>query len=280
MSTIGVTGARGFIGRHLCDYLESCGHAVLRLSRNHCDGCMTLEDYRDCPHVDWLYHLAEEPDRWITNQKDQHSLSKSRLLVDALASRFKERFIYISSTVVYGDQTTTPHRETDAPVISDAYTDIKIHNENTTLSYRGSVARLSNVFGSGLSSSTVIAQLIDKIKNEKVIALKDPNPIRDFIFIDDVIRALHLFTQIYAPGIINIGSGDAISIEQLATSLLHLCSDKSHTLTFEQQNPRLSCIYIDITKAETLLGWQPAVPLRQRLKQMLIAMGVSCDGHQ
>lgn len=280
MSTIGVTGARGFVGQHLSDYLESCGHTVLRFSRRHSNGCLTLKDYRDCPDVDYLFHLAEEPDRGKTNQKDPHSLAASRQLVEALATRFKERFIYISSIIVYGDQASTAHRETDPTAITDAYTDIKVHNENTTLSHRGNVARLSNVFGPGQSSGTIVAQLITKLKNEKAIVLKNPYPIRDFIYIDDAIRALHFFTHISAPSIVNIGSGEAMSIEQLAASLLHLCSDKTHTLIFEQQTPHFSCIRIDILKAATVLGWQPAMPLHKRLRQMLMAVGVACDDQQ
>src|SRR4051794_23749793 len=83
-----ITGAGGFLGRHVAACLEGLELQVVRVSRREMPGCVRIDDYRNTPQADVLIHLAEEPDRAKVNQLGEHYIRQSADVVTELTRRF------------------------------------------------------------------------------------------------------------------------------------------------------------------------------------------------
>lgn len=131
-----VTGANGFVGRHLCNTLERAGHTVLRLTRSSgLAGHLTVgEMHRD---TDWSPALAARPDTVVHLAARVHVMEADNARSDALfretntlatlnlarqcAAAGVRRFVFISTVKVQGEGRNTPYTTNDAPLPEDAY---------------------------------------------------------------------------------------------------------------------------------------------------------------
>lgn len=133
--------------------------------------------------------------------------------------------------------------------------------------------RLFNPYGPGQRRGVVIADILAQI-DQKVITLGDPRPKRDFIYVDDVVRAFDLAARSGLVGfeVLNIGSGQSIAIQDMAQKLKE-CAGSSARLAFENR-PRaaeIQDVVADIRKARAALGWSPEISLEEGLKRLVQA---------
>lgn len=301
-----VTGAAGFIGSHLVDKLLQCGAKVTgidNLSIGKIENLVfAMENNRfefikgDIREYDLIVGLLKDIDV-IFHQAALASVNRSikfpretnavnvngtlNLLTAAKNANIK-RFIFASSSSVYGDIPDLPKREAMQRCPISPYAVSKCVGEMYSEIYHRlfglqSVSlRYFNVYGPRQSMndySGVISIWINRI-------LRDLPPLihgnglqtRDFTFVKDVVDAnfLAAFTPDISNEIFNIGSGRNTSILEIAQKLLKLCK-KDH-LEPDFISPRPGDVkdsLADISKAKEFLGYQPKYTFDSGLKETL-----------
>ena len=268
MATIVVTGAAGFLGRYLVARLVGQGLSVIPVSRRKLPGMYQVSDYRQSPSGDVMIHLAEEPDRGRVNLQADDYVKEAADVVEAL-SRTGQRIIYASSGVVYGDENEAACK-VGAPVVAvDAYSRSKLLNEQIVLDAGGSVARLSNLFGRGMSGNNVISDIILQVPGEGPLKVRDDKPIRDYLHVSDAASALTLLMASGYRGIMNVGSGVGVSVRRLAELVLAAAGQEEREIVATASSPRRSINILDISETKETIGWIPVVRLEEQLAQLV-----------
>jgi len=306
-SKIMVTGGAGFIGSHIVDRILKQDYEVVvidDLSQGRLDNIsghlndkkfkFIKADIRDLGKVeetvkdaDAIFHEAavtsattsfEDP--IYTN--DVNAAGTLNLLKACLNSNVK-KFIYASSCAVYGE-TETPQQSEETPTSPiSPYAAAKIAAENYCKLFNrrygleAIVLRYFNVYGPrqlwSSPYSGVIAKFIDRLmRGEPPVIHGDGEQRRDFVNVSDVAEAntLALERSSVPSEPINIGTGIATSIKDLANLLIDITGRKHLKPAFDQPRTgdiRHSCA--DISRARRVLGYKPKVPLEEGLRRML-----------
>ena len=288
-----VTGGAGFVGSHLTAVLAAQGANVRvldNLSSGFRENLRGLDvsffegDVADFAVVqaavsgcDLVFHqaaLVSVPQSLDDPQLNHRSnVTGSFNVLEAARQAGVRRVVYASSAAVYGNAATLPHKETDPVMPLTPYAAAKHMSEvmaqTYTLAYGLEAVglRYMNVFGprqdptspySGVLSIFCQAALNDKPCN----IYGDGEQTRDFVFVDDVVRANLLAAQLAAERlpripIFNIGQGKQTSLNELLAMLGKIVD---HPLKIQHQAERRGDIkysVADISFAESLLGFIP-----------------------
>jgi len=287
----------GFIGKNLIHHLTSQGYRVNVLDRNICPkeflgkAQWTTGEFSDSEalrktldRVDVAFHLVSSSvpgDGAINLVK---GLSDNILLTIKFLDMCKvcgvKRVVFVSSSSVYGLQTEIPIAEsaTTNPISSHGIE--KLALENYFLLYKFlygidvRIIRLSNPYGPGQSlfgRQGFIAISLGRLLKDKPIILRDlGRPIRDFIYIDDVSKALTLAgTLEYGPLILNIGSSKGHSLLQVV-KLLEAILGK--TIKVDQMEPKKIDILesvLNVSLAHDCIFFNTQVSIREGLIKTL-----------
>jgi UDP-glucose 4-epimerase len=266
-----VTGASGFIGRSLVKKLNLInGIDVIPVSRTAIDNSyVVVDDYRNTPVGDVLIHLAENSDRYLVNNGEEVCIIESEEIMEEMIAKGFGKIIYCSSAVVYGDVGDISFTE-DSPVyLTDKYTRLKLSNEQRVLDVGGIVARLANIIGPGMAKNNVLSDIILQLNENGVVNVRNDRPVRDFIWIDDVVDALEILTSEGRTGIYNIGTGVGVTIRQMAEMALHIVGKNNGLVKSLTISPSLSYNVVNVDKMKNLYGWLPKISLEQSMKIMM-----------
>jgi len=306
VSKILVTGAGGFIGSHIVDRLLSEGFevaAVDNLSSGKSENLVDNEgkenfrfiegDIRDTDlvkglikDIDAVFHEAalisvvssfEDP---LTTH-DINVTGTLNLLKTCLDSNVK-RFVFASSASIYGKTKTLPMKENMIPRPLSPYAVSKLAAENyVKLFYKvygleTACLRYFNVYGPRQRHSHysgVIPIFIERVlSNQPPIIYGDGEQKRDFVNVQDVVEAniLALRTKNAVGRVLNIGTGKATSVNQLAKIVLRTFGKKD--LKPVHTDPRLGETkhgsYADISKAKIVLGYDPKISLGEGITKL------------
>ncbi len=300
---VAVTGGAGFIGSHLCDNLVKDGNHTICIdnfftsSRTNINHLSKKDTFRFCQcdvrdfrklcnifkknRVELVYHLAavvgvkktfEIPEEVLeVNIKGTENVLKA-----ALKSGTK-RVVHISSSEVYGNPIRIPSKEEDPKNIELPYAASKLIGEKYAEIYANKFGletvslRLFNIYGPRQRTTEygfVVGEFITRVLNDKPpIIYGDGSQTRDFTYIDDCIRAMRLSAIVpQASGeVLNLGTGNATTILDLAKLIIRLCQKK---VSIDFQRARTSDIWhrcADITKAHDTLMYIPQFNLEQGL---------------
>ena len=296
-----VTGGLGFLGSNLINKLLKSGEAVICI-----DNCSTgkLENiskrwnsnsFKFIKHdildpidlkVDKIWHLAC-PASPIHYQLNPINTAKILFIgtnnMLELAKKLNARFLFASSSEVYGNPTIHPQPESYmgnvnnlgkrscyeegkriAETLCSDY--MKIHNVEVR------IARIFNTYGPGMSitDGRVVSNLIiNALKNEPMTIYGDGKQTRSFCFVDDLIDALISIMQCDHSKPINLGNPYEISIIELA-KLIKVKTLSNSEFIFRslpeddpiQRSP-------DIKQAKNLLGWKPSTSLSKGLEKTI-----------
>jgi nucleoside-diphosphate-sugar epimerase len=254
-----VTGASGFLGRALCAQLAATALPFVAASRQARAGWVAVDDYGNCPASSVTVHAAEEPDRAKVNALGmtyhEHSADVVRKLLASTSS-----LVYISSSMVYGDSSEEPYA-VSAPVhASDPYSQGKLHNEKLVLEAGGTVLRLSNLFGHGMSPHNVLSDIARQFPGVGPLQVRDDRPVRDFLAVEEAAQAIVLGIQCGLRGVVNIGSGAGVSTREVARIALRAVGQPGRPIVSSQIGGRRSVNILDISQTRQRLGWQPTAP--------------------
>lgn len=264
MTRVVITGATGFLGRHVVAQLSG-GFELVPVSRGQHEGVVQVTNYANVPEGDILIHLAEEPDRAAASRAGDAHVEASTGLVRALSRRFADRMIYASSGVVYGDAGVAPFCVGDPLVSADAYTRAKILGEAEVLEAGGMVVRLANLFGPGMSNGNVMSDILRQIPGEGPLFVRDDTPVRDFLAVDDAARFFTLLAGARAHGVLNVGSGVGTRIRALAETALALYGEIGREIIATRPALRPSVNVLNVEQAAKVLGWAPSRSLAEHM---------------
>jgi GDP-4-dehydro-6-deoxy-D-mannose reductase len=277
MKSVLVTGADGFLGHHILHDLTGHGFDVLPKRRT--DGDVTKSTTWDkFPASDFLVHLAGltfVPASWEnpTEFVQSNSVSTSHAL--EFCRKNKTKMIFLS-TYLYSSKLSTPIKETDEIDPANPYALSKFLGEQLCSFYAKQfgveviILRPFNVFGSRQNSRFLIPSIISQATKSDEISVLDIRPARDYVFIEDLVDAVHKSITSDLPfGIINVGTGIASTVEQLIFSLADVIGRE---LTIKSSNQErfgeINSTQADISQAKLLLGWQPKWSLSQGLREV------------
>lgn len=290
-----IAGGAGFIGSNLANRLISLGYQVVVLD-NLATGKKEninsrvkfyLADIRDESSVEKIFK-KERPEIVINQaakvywEKEEKKDLSSDLLISAIGTinllkncvKYKvEKFIFASSISVYGQPNKIKASETAAinfeamPNILFSYGFSKYSAERYIIYFhklyglKYTILRYAHIFGPG-QEDDAIAKFIDKaINKEKIIIYGDGEQCRDYLFINDAVRATILSIRKGDNLLLNIGSGRKMSANELVKGIMAATKLKINFAYADEQSDSLKT-YMDISLAKKKLGWKPTVSLR------------------
>jgi len=293
-----VTGGAGFIGSHLIDRLIGDGHEILCLDNFYTGNKQNILKWLDNPYfelirhditepirleVDQIYHLAcpASPVHYQYNPvKTVKTNVMGTLNMLGLAKRVKARFFLASTSEVYGDPEVHPqteeYRGSVNPIgLRSCYDEGKRIAETLAFDYYRQnkvdirVVRIFNTYGPRMleNDGRVVSNLIvQALRGKPLTVYGDGSQTRSFCYVSDLVEGfIRLMNSDYV-GPVNLGNPDEYTILELAEAVQNLINPDAK-IKFEplpSDDPRRR--RPDITKAKTLLNWEPTIPLQQGLK--------------
>jgi dTDP-glucose 4,6-dehydratase len=293
-----ITGAAGFIGSHLAETLLDRGYSVIGIDNlltgdtaniahlHNRDFSFIKHDvtnyiYIDGP-VDFVLHWASP-----ASPIDYLELPIPTLKVGALgthkalglAKAKNARFVIASTSEVYGDPLEHPQKETYWGNVNPVgprgvYDEAKRFAEAMTMAYHRyhgvdtKIVRIFNTYGPRMrlhDGRAVPAFMSQTLRNEDVTIFGDGSQTRSFTYISDLVDGIIRLMLSKENDPINIGNPVEMTIKQIAETIIRMTGSKS-TLVFKPlptDDPRQR--RPDITRARTLLGWEPKVQLEEGL---------------
>lgn len=296
-----ITGAAGFIGSALSNQLAREGHMVRALDDlssgdDHLlfeDVHFTRGDVNDRPKlwsllqdIDCVYHLAARvrvaESVLYPREYSEVNVGGTVSLMEAMRDVGVRRVILASSGAVYGDQEKQPLHEDAAPFPRSPYAVSKLSAEyyvRTIGSLWGIETvslRIFNAYGPGQqlppSHPPVVPNwLRQAARGGSIVVYGDGKQTRDFVYVDDVVRAL--VAAATAPevdkAVINVGSGTETRLRDLAQMMLEIAGSDAEILYTPRNDPGVSRMCADINLASKRLGFKPSNSLMEGLKRTL-----------
>ena len=293
-----VTGGAGFIGSHLIDRLMKQGHDVICLDNFFTGHKRNIRHWIDNPYfelirhditepirleVDQIYHLAC-PASPVHYQYNPVKTIKTNVLgtlnMLGLAKRVKARFLLASTSEVYGDPDVHPQPEeyrgnVNCIGIRSCYDEGKRVAETLAFDYHRQnnvdirIMRIFNTYGPRMfeNDGRVVSNfIVQALKGIPLTVYGDGSQTRSFCYVADLVEGMMRLMNGDHIGPINIGNPGEYTILQLAETIQKMINPDTE-LAFKplpQDDPKQR--QPDITKAKSLLGWEPTINLEQGLK--------------
>ncbi len=298
-----IAGAAGFLGSHLCDRFLKEGYTVIGMDNLLTGNIRNIEHlfpnkefefyHHDVTkfvhvpgHLDYILHFASP-----ASPIDYLKMPIQTLKVGALgthnllglAKSKNARILVASTSEVYGDPLVHPQSEEYWGNVNPigprgVYDEAKRFMESITMAYHNfhnvetRIIRIFNTYGprmrldDGRALPTFMSQAL---RGEDVTVYGDGSQTRSFCYVDDLVEGIYrlLLSDYHLP--VNIGNPSEISLLQFAEEVIALTGSKSKII-FEplpQDDPKQR--QPDITKAKSILGWQPSVDRAEGLKRTL-----------
>jgi UDP-glucuronate decarboxylase len=302
MPTVLVTGGAGFLGSHLCDRLIERGDDVICVDNfftgskenvRHLIGHPRFELIRhDIVHplyveADRIFNLAcpASPEAYQFNPiKTIKTSTVGMVNIMGLAKRCGARVLHASTSEVYGDPLVHPQTEDYWGHVNpigprSCYDEGKRIAESLMVNYHQEhgteirIIRIFNTYGPRMApdDGRVVSNFImQALKGEDLTVYGDGLQTRSFCYCDDLIAGMmKLMDQDDHTGPINIGNPVENTMLELAEAVIKVTGSRSKVvhMPLPKDDPKKRCP--DITKARTLLGWEPKVRLAEGLKSTM-----------
>ena len=293
-----ITGAAGFIGSHLSETLLDQGHSVVGIDNlltgdlaniAHLTGrdfVFVKHDVTNYIHVDGpvdvVFHWASPASpidylEWPIPTLKVGALGTHNAL--GLAKAKGARFVIASTSEVYGDPLEHPQKETYWGNVNPVgprgvYDEAKRFAEAITMAYHRyhgldtKIVRIFNTYGPRMrvKDGRAIPNFISQaLRNEDVTIFGSGTQTRSFCYVTDLVDGILRLMASKENDPVNIANPHEMSIEQMAHLCIKMTGSKSKVVfkPLPTDDPKVR--QPDITRARTLLGWEPKVPLEQGL---------------
>ncbi|OGE33472.1 hypothetical protein A3C59_05055 [Candidatus Daviesbacteria bacterium RIFCSPHIGHO2_02_FULL_36_13] len=323
--TIIVTGGAGFLGSHLCEKLLENGEEVIcidNLITGSEDNVSHLKNNPNFKFIEadasWglpegilnqrpkggrvvqddirqIYHMASPASPNKNNPKSYIALPFETMKVNTMgtmklcenAVKLGAKFLFASTSEVYGDPEESPQKETyngNASTIGprSVYDESKRFGETITSAFvrskelDGRIVRIFNTYGPRMSDDgRVVIEFIEAAqKGNPIPVFGDGSQTRSFMFVSDLVDGLILAMDRGDKGeVYNLGNPTEFTIMELAAKVKEITNSQSEIKEVEdlpEDDPKQRCP--DITKAKNELGWEPKVELDEGLKLLIKAL--------
>lgn len=298
-----ITGGAGFVGSHLCERFLAEGHTVVAVDNLITGNLQNIAHLRSEPRFSFIHHDISrhlEIDGPLDNilhfaspasPVDYLNFPIQTLKVGSLGTHNSlgvakakgARFLLASTSEVYGDPNVHPQTEeywgNVNPIgIRGVYDEAKRFAESITLAYHRThkldtkIVRIFNTYGERmrLDDGRVVPNLMGQaLRGEPMTVYGDGSQTRSFCYVADLVDGIYrlLNSTYHLP--VNIGNPDEVSILDFAKEIQSASGTKS-PLEFRPlptDDPKVR--KPDITKARTLLGWEPKVARKEGMKRTL-----------
>src|SRR5438093_11674528 len=303
-----VKGGAGFIGSHLVEKLLAAGHEVVilddfndfydpQIKHTNIAGfaknvTVCHVDLRDGAAVRNLFHrenvdaIAHLAARAGVRPSIQHpqlyydtNVSGTLHLLDAARVTGVERFIFASSSSVYGASKTVPFSEdTQLTQTLSPYGATKIAGEFLCSTYshlyqmRVVALRYFTVYGPRQRPDLAIHQFTRRIyAGQPIDQFGDGTTRRDYTYIDDIIQGTMAALDYEAPlyDVFNLGESHTIKLKDLISAIEHALGKQAKIRQLPEQPGDMPLTYADISKARKLLGYNPTTKLSEGLPKFI-----------
>ncbi|MEP7263784.1 MAG: UDP-glucuronic acid decarboxylase family protein [Bacteroidota bacterium] len=295
-----ITGAAGFLGSHLCDRFIKEGFDVVGMDNlitgdlKNIEHLMKLKEFEFYHHdvskfvhvpgnIDYILHFASP-----ASPIDYLKIPIQTLKVGSLGTHNllgfarvkKARILVASTSEVYGDPNVHPQNEDYWGNVNPigprgVYDEAKRFQEAITMAYHTyhgletRIVRIFNTYGPRmrLNDGRVLPAFIGQaIRGEDLTVFGDGSQTRSFCYVDDLVEGIYrlLFSDYAFP--VNVGNPEEITISEFGEEIIKLTgtSQKLIYKPLPQDDPKQR--KPDITRARTLLGWEPKVNRTEGLK--------------
>jgi dTDP-glucose 4,6-dehydratase len=288
-----VTGGAGFLGSHLCDRLLAEGHDVVCLDNLSTGDIANISHLKGNPRfsfinydvtnylfvdgpIDFIFHFASP-----ASPIDYLKLPIQTLKVGSLgthkalglAKAKGARFFLASTSEVYGDPQVHPQTENYWGNVNPVgprgvYDEAKRFAEAMTIAYHRyhgietRIVRIFNTYGERMrinDGRAIPAFMSQVLRNEDVTVFGDGSQTRSVCYVSDLIDGIYKLMMSDYDMPMNIGNPEEVTILDLAKEIIRLAGSKRRIIfqDLPQDDPKVR--QPDITKAQTILGWQPKV---------------------
>ncbi len=302
-----ITGGAGFIGSHLCDYLLARGHEVICMDNLITGSTANIahlagyERFLFIKHDVTNYIFVEGPLDAVlhfaspASPIDYLEYPIQTLKVGALgthkalglAKDKKARFLLASTSEVYGDPLVHPQREDYWGNVNPigprgVYDEAKRFAEAMTMAYHRAhgvdtrIARIFNTYGPRmrLKDGRVVPNFVAQaLRGEPLTVFGDGSQTRSFCYVSDLIEGIYRLLESEVTDPVNLGNPEEMSILEFAHKIVALTGSRSPIVFVQPEDARVrddpKVRKPDITRARTLLGWQPQVSLEEGLRRTI-----------
>jgi dTDP-glucose 4,6-dehydratase len=297
-----VTGAAGFLGSHLCDALLSEGHTVLGVDNLSTGNTANLDHLSSEPRfrfleqditrsfdpgkVDYVFNFASPASPVDYSRLGIETLrvgSAGTLNTLDIAHKYDAGYLHASTSECYGDPEVHPQVETYWGNVNpigprSVYDEAKRFSEAAVMAYHRyhnvntHMVRIFNTYGPRLQANDgrVISNFMIQALNEEPLTIYgDGSQTRSFCYVSDLIEGIIRLSRSEEHAPVNIGNPDEWTILECAQEVLAVTGSNSDIVRkpLPQDDPTRR--RPDITRARTLLGWEPKIPLREGLERSL-----------
>ncbi|MCB9364239.1 MAG: NAD-dependent epimerase/dehydratase family protein [Flavobacteriales bacterium] len=295
-----VTGGLGFVGHNLvkelvnkyqCDVIvvDDCSNSYPEvlgddLKKVNFQQLSVLDSKKLFPlfkGVDYIFHLACKQISSSGKEPHLHLKVNAESTLDILEFIRNnklpnlKRFVYTSSTSIYGSSVKLPISEDDPTLVLSGYAATKLLGENYTLMYNRnydiptSSVRYSNVYGPGQSPTNPYCGVLGKfihsaLKKEPLNIFGDGEQTRDYTYIDDAVSATILAAvhpRAYGD-VFNVGTSVETSVNELAVLIENNLEKLTIKYVDERDIDNIRRRSIDITKIHNNLSWSPKTNMK------------------
>lgn len=311
MKKVIVTGGAGFIGSHLCERLIQDGYEVVCIDNLLTGSQENLSNLRnntrfsffhydvshhlpDITSVDAIFHLASpaSPNKHSSLSYLSHPLetmlvnTQGTFYLLELAEKHKAKFLYASTSEVYGDPLVHPQKEDYRGNVStigprSVYDESKRFGETITAYFwrernvDARIVRIFNTYGPRMAKKDmrmISMFVLQALEGKPITIYGDGTQTRSLCFISDLVEGLMrlMFYPKTKGEVVNLGSEDEHTVLEYATLVKELTHSSSE-IVFSEKLPTDDPMKRrpDISKAKQLLNWEPKVSLREGLNQLI-----------
>lgn len=311
MQTALVAGGAGFIGSHLCEYLLGqnlkviCVDSLITGSQRNIQALLAnpnfsfleknivSDDLSFSEKIDFIFHLASPASPNKKSKKSYINFPIETLEVNSvgthnllkLAKKLNARFLFASTSEVYGDPLVSPQSENyfgnvNPNGVRSVYDEAKRFGEAITMSYvrkyqlDARIVRIFNTYGPQMQKDDgrVVSNFVNQaLSHQPLTIYGDGSQTRSFCYVSDMVIGIYKTMIIDRLGgeVINLGNPEEKTLLELASLVLKATSSSS-PVTHEdlpeddpkKRNP-------DISKAKTLLDWTPSVTIEEGLQKTI-----------
>jgi dTDP-glucose 4,6-dehydratase len=298
-----ITGGAGFVGSHLCDLFLARGHEVICIDNfltgspenvkhlfGHDGFSFIKHDVTNYiyveGHVDYVLHFASPASPIDYLEKPIQTLKVGSLGTHktlGLAKDKNARYLLASTSETYGDPLVHPQKEDYWGNVNPVgprgvYDEAKRFAEAMTMAYhrfhgvQTRIVRIFNTYGERMrinDGRVVPAFISQSLKNEPLTVFGDGSQTRSFCYVSDLVDGIYRLLMSEEVNPTNIGNPAEMTVLQFAERIKAL-TGTSAPIEFRPlpvDDPKVR--RPDITKARTLLGWEPRVPLDEGLTRTI-----------
>lgn len=299
-----VTGCAGFIGSHLCEKLLEKGHQVIGIDcftpyysrefkernlmnlRKQSNFSFIKKDIMDTnftyitQKVNYVFHLAAQPGvraSWLDFETYvRNNIQITHKLLEGCKD-YRLKFIFASSSSVYGESETYPTPETNYLKPISPYGITKMTAERLCQIYNKYynipiiILRYFTVYGPRQRPDMAFYKFIKSLLSDReIIVYGDGNQSRDFTYISDIVDGTLKAMYVDFPSeVINLGGENPVSINDTIKIIADILSKEPRIRYEPKQKGDVLRTSANITKARTLLNYKPKVGIKDGLKQQV-----------